>query len=120
MCAAGHTKGAKKSPGYIYVNRSNWRFLKRALAKGRTKTRPLGTKHGTRTREEEYVRPAKGYLFGARARATTPHLNYMAVYHKIKELAPKLLQKLRADMLIMIIGFPSSHPTRGAPASSPT
>lgn len=26
VCAAGHTKGAKKSPGYIYVSRSNWRF----------------------------------------------------------------------------------------------
>ena len=47
----------------------------------------LGTKHGTRTREEEYVPPAKGYLFGARARATTPDLNYMAVCHKSKQLA---------------------------------
>ena len=39
----------------------------------------MGAKHGTRTREEEYVPPAKGYLFGARARATEPHLNCMSV-----------------------------------------
>ena len=40
--------------------------------------------------------PAKGYLFEARAGATKRHLNYMAVYHKIKELAPEFLQKLQA------------------------
>ena len=92
MCARpGILWGAKKSPGYVYVSRSNWRFLKRTLAKGLATTRSLGTKHGTRTREEEYVPPAKGYLFEARAGATTPHLNYMAVYHKIKELAPDFL-----------------------------
>ena len=62
VCAAGHTKGAKKSPGYIYVSRSNWRFLTRTLAKGLATTRSLGTKHGTRTREEEYAPPAKGDL----------------------------------------------------------
>ena len=67
------------------------------LAKGITKTRSLGTKHGTRTREEEYAPPAKGCLFEARVGAPAPHLNYMAVYHKIKELAPKFLQKLRAE-----------------------
>ena len=60
VCAAGHTKGAKQSPGYIYVNRSNWRFLKQTLAKGLAATRSLGTRHGTRTREEEYMPPAKG------------------------------------------------------------
>ena len=88
VCAAGHTVGAKKSPGYIYVSRSNWRFLQQTLAKGLSTTRPLGTKHGTRTREEEYMPPAKGYLFGARTGATRPHLNYIAVYYKIKEPAP--------------------------------
>lgn len=64
--------------------------------------------------------PAKGYLFEARTGATKPRLNYIAVYHKIKELAPKFLQLLREKMLSMILGFPGSHPTRGAPASSPT
>ena len=78
------------------MNRSNWRFLKRTLAEGLATTRSLGTKHGTRTREEEYMPPAKGYLFEARTGATKPHLNYIAVYHKIKELAPKFLQRLRA------------------------
>ena len=97
VCAAGHTRGAKKSPGYIYVSRSNMRFRTRTLGKGLATTRSLGTKHGTRTREEEYMPPAKGYLFEARTGATKPHLNYIAVYYKIKELAPKFLQKLRAD-----------------------
>ena len=97
VCAAGHTQGAKKSPGYIYVNRSNWRFLKRALAKALTASRSIGTKHGIRTRQEKYMPPAKGYLFEARTGATKPHLNYIAVYHKIRELAPRFLQDLRAE-----------------------
>ena len=59
MCARpGIRRALSKSPGYIYVSRSNWRFLKRTLAKGIAKTRSLGTKHGTRTREEECMPPA--------------------------------------------------------------
>ena len=39
--------------------------------------------------------PAQGYLFKARAGATTGHLNCMAVYHQNKELAPQFLQNLQ-------------------------
>ena len=78
VCAAGHTPGAKKSPGYIYVSRSNWRFLTRTLAKGIATTRRVGTKHGTRTRGEKYTPPAKGSLFKARTGTTKGHTNYMA------------------------------------------
>lgn len=94
--AAGHVKGAKKSPGYVYVGRPKWRFLNKTLAKGGLRaTRKLGTKHGIRDRKEEYTPPAKGYLFKARAGAKRGHLNYIAVYYKIKALAPKFLQKLK-------------------------
>ena len=80
----------------------------------------MGTKHGTRTRQEKYMPPARGYLFEARTGATKPHLNYMAVYHKIKELAPKFSQKLQETGAKHDPEAPSSHPTRGAPTSSHT
>ena len=66
--AAGHIKGAKKSPGYVHMGRAEWRFLNRTLAKGGLRaTRQVGIKHGKHDREEEYTPLAKGYLFRARS-----------------------------------------------------
>ena len=93
--AAGHAPGAKKSPGFVYVNRANWRFLERTFAKGIAKTRPVGAKHGVHAREEEYAPPAKGYIFPSRAGSTKCHMHYVAVCYTIKQLAPLFLQKLQ-------------------------
>ena len=47
VCAAGHTEGAKKSPGCVNVNRSNWRFLKGRLGPWGRSTAPAPERRST-------------------------------------------------------------------------
>ena len=95
--AAGHVTGAKKSPGYVFVKRSNLKWLKQALAKGIQSTRGVKTKHGIRKRNETHMPPATGFLFQARAGSADKHFGYMAVYHCVKALAPPFLHSLQAQ-----------------------
>ena len=120
VCVAGHVLGAKQSPGSVYVSRGNWRFLQRVSAKGIATSRAVMTRHGLFHREETYIPPARGYIFPGRAGSAKDHMNYIAVYYNIKELAPMHLRKLIAGGAKHDPRIADLTPTRGTLASPRT
>ena len=97
LAAAGHVWGAKKSPGKIYVSHAKARVLKRILKEGISVARQVKSRHGLRGRTETFQVPEVGFIFQGRQGSAKSHLNYMAVYHSVRNMAPLLMRKHAAD-----------------------
>lgn len=96
----GDTKGAKKSPGDVYVRKQHLEQLKTFLREGIAVERIRKHKHGKGkkklvTTKSVFKLPASGYIFKSRTKAKAPHLHYMAVYNQIRKQAPKFYKHLK-------------------------
>lgn len=97
----GETRGAKKSPGDVYVRKQHLRQLKTFLQDGISVSRTRRHKNGKGkkkliTHTDNFKLPTSGYIFKARAKAKMPHLHYMAVYTQVRKQAPKFYKHLKA------------------------
>lgn len=100
ITVTGHTPGARKSPGDVYVRQRNVQWLKDLLKNGCHVERKKKHKHGKgRSKqvqfEDEYKVPKSGYLFKSRKNAGQKHLHYQAVYRQVKRQAPRFLEHLQ-------------------------
>jgi hypothetical protein len=96
----GETKGARKSPGDVYIRKQHLKILRARLANGIVSERPIKHKHGkgrkkTIMRKEFFQIPEKGYIFTPRKGSKEGHLHdYQAVYQHVVRQAPKFFQHL--------------------------
>jgi integrase len=100
ICVTGLNKGAKKSPGDVYIRQKHLSWVKKLMSKGISVTRTKKHKHGKGrkkqiTSEDCYQPPKKGWMFPSRKGSTTPHLCYHAVYAQVKKAAPLFLKYLK-------------------------
>ena len=96
----GDTKGAKKSPGDVYIRKQHLAWMRKLMTKGisvnRTKKHKHGKGKGKRvTFENTYKPPKDGCMFPSRRSATVPHVCYHAVYLQVKKAAPLFLKRLK-------------------------
>jgi integrase len=96
---AGHTPGATKSPGDVYVRKHHLCLMRGYLRNGITAARTRGHKHGKGTRrtityKQHWDIPGAGYIFRGRHKASKGHLHYQAVYSAVKREAPKFARFL--------------------------
>ena len=100
LVITGDSKGARKSPGDVYIRKQHVSIMRRWLRQGITSTRRKKHKHGKGklkviTVKEKYVIPKSGYMFPSRKKATQPFLHYHAVYDHVRRQAPKFLAHLQ-------------------------
>jgi integrase len=96
---SGHTPGASKSPGDVYVRKHHLGLMRNYLRSGITALRTRGHKHGKGTRKtitykDHWDIPGAGYIFCSRTKASKGHLHYQAVYAAVKREAPKFARFL--------------------------
>ena len=96
----GENKGAKKSPGAVYVRKQHVKLLGKILNEGINVVRQKKHKHGKGKAkqiqiEDTYKVPKSGYLFPSRKNAKLPCLHYYAVYDHVRRQAPKFLDSLK-------------------------
>ena len=101
VSVTGDTKGARKSPGDVYIRKQHLKVLQAPLANGIMSERPIKHKHGkgkkkTIIRKESFHIPKSGYIFTSRKGSKVGHLHYQAVYHHVVRQAPKFFQHLEA------------------------
>ena len=100
LLITGESKGAKKSPGNVYIRKQHINCLKKWLREGISSTRTKKHKHGKGKNKEisvseTYIIPKTGYIFRSRKKASRPFLHYHAVYDHVRRQAPKLLAHLQ-------------------------
>lgn len=102
LTITGHTPGARKSPGDVYIRKQHLFLMRRMFKTGVTVRRTRGHKHGKGVRktiahEVHWNIPKAGHIFGSRAKASKQHLHYQAVYNAVKREAPKFAKYLAAQ-----------------------
>ena len=100
LMITGDSRGARKSPGDVYVRMQHVHIMKKWLRNGISHTRQKKHKHGKGNLKmiavkESYIIPETGYIFQSRKKATRPHLHYHAVYDHVRRQAPKFLARLQ-------------------------
>lgn len=95
----GHTPGARKSPGDVYVRKQHLGLMQSLLKTGVKVQRTIGHKYGkgpkrSVTHVVHWAVPKAGYIFQSRTKASKPHLHYQAVYNAVKREAPKFAKYL--------------------------
>ena len=100
LCVTGAVKGAKKSPGEVYVRQQHLAWMKKLMTHGISVERTKKHKHGqgrrkTVTFENTYKPPEQGWMFPSRRGSRVPHVCYHAVYLQVKKAAPLFLKQLK-------------------------
>ena len=100
LVITGDSRGARKSPGDVYVRKQHVHIMKKWLRNGISHTRQKKHKHGKGNLKmievtESYIIPKTGYIFQSRKNATRPYLHYHAVYDHVRRQAPRFLADLQ-------------------------
>ena len=100
LMITGDSRGARKSPGDVYVRMQHVHIMKKWLRNGISHTRQKKHKHGKGNLKmiavkESYIIPETGYIFQSRKNATRPYLHYHAVYDHVWRQAPKFMSRLQ-------------------------
>ena len=100
LMITGDSKGARKSPGDVYIRKQHINVMKKWLRSGISSVLKKKHKHGKGkdkiiSIKQTYVIPKTGYLFPSRKKATQPFLHYHAVYDHVRRQAPKFLAHLQ-------------------------
>ena len=100
LMITGESKGARKSPGDVYIRQQHVNIMKKWLRHGISSVRTKKHKHGKGKRKmisikQTYVIPKSGYMFPSRKKAVRPFLHYHAVYDHVRRQAPKFLAHLQ-------------------------
>lgn len=99
LTITGHTPGAQKSPGDVYIRKQHLGQMRNLMKHGVECLRTRGHKHGkgarkTITFKQRWQVPKAGYIFRSRSKASKGHLHYQAVYTAVKREAPKFAKHL--------------------------
>ena len=100
LMITGESKGARKSPGDVYIRKQHVGSMKKWLREGISSIKKKKHKHGKGKRKEITIKmtyhiPKTGYMFPSRKKASRPFLHYHAVYDHVRKQAPKFLAHLQ-------------------------